>query len=151
MGDYIFWLLVIAYAAHMMEEYILNWKSWVFVSFNREITWGEFIITNAVVIIAGVSFAMIGFKNPYITMIYPSLMIINAIVFHIVPTIIKKKFSPGLITSITLFLPLSAVTFYEAYKLNFLDVQLIFASIVGGIIIMLYPISLQLLKKYIRF
>jgi len=29
MEDSLFWLITASYAAHIMEEYILNWKKWV--------------------------------------------------------------------------------------------------------------------------
>lgn len=149
MRESIFWLLVIAYGAHVMEEYILNWKKWVLTVANIDISWNEFIITNAVVIISSICFAMIGFNNPYISLMLPALMIINAIFFHILPTIIKRQFSPGVLTSIILFLPLSLLAYYEAYKLNFLNTELLVTTICGGSIIMAYPIFLHKIKGII--
>ncbi len=150
MSESIFWLLVIAYAAHVMEESILNWKKWVMAVADINVEWSEFYITNAAVIVAGICFAMIGFKNPYISLMFPALMIINAVFFHIIPTIIKRKFSPGLLTSILLFLPLSFMAFYEAYKQKYFNVQVLLCSITGGIVIMGYPIFLQKLKGKIK-
>lgn len=28
MDNLIFWMLTVAYAAHILEEYMLNWKKW---------------------------------------------------------------------------------------------------------------------------
>lgn len=151
MSESIFWLLVISYAAHVMEEYILNWKKWVITITNVNVEWNEFFVTNSAVIITGICFAMIGFKNPYISLMFPALMVINAIFFHILPTIIKRKFSPGVLTSIFLFLPLSYIAYYEAYKQNLFSIQLLFITISGGIIIMLYPIFLQKIKDKIKY
>jgi hypothetical protein len=147
MYEYIFWLLIIAYSAHVMEEYILGWKEWVHEISGFDSGWDEFFVVNAVVITSGIGFAMIGFKNLYISLMFPSLMLINAVFCHILPVIIKRRFSPGVLTSIFLFVPLSLFTFYEAYKQNILTSGLIITASAGGVIIMLYPLFLQTLKK----
>jgi hypothetical protein len=130
-----------------MEEYILNWKKWVSDISGIIIGWDDFIITNAAVIITGICVSMIGFKNPYISLIFPALMFINGLFFHILPTLIKRKFSPGVITSIIFFIPLSFLTYYEAFKLNILDITLFIISFIGGCLVMFFPVFLQLIKK----
>jgi hypothetical protein len=148
MDDTIFWLLVISYSAHILEEYNLNWKKWVFTIAKRNVEWSDFIITNSVVIILGICLSMIGSKHLEISLMFPALMMINAIFFHILPTIKYKVFSPGLITSILLFLPLSFLTYFQAYSL--IHFKTIVISIIGGFIIMIYPILLQYYKRIIK-
>ncbi len=150
MRDYIFWLLIIAYSAHVMEEYILGWKEWVHDLSGFDPGWDEFFVVNAVVITSGIGFAMIGFKNLYISLMFPSLMLINAVFCHILPVIIKRRFSPGVLTSIFLFIPLSIFTFYEVYRQNFMTPGLIITASAGGAVIMIYPVFLQTLKKKLK-
>jgi hypothetical protein len=77
-------------------------------------------------------------------------MIINGIAFHIIPTIIKKKISPGVFTSIILFLPLSLLTIYEINKTNKLKKEIIITAFVAGSIIMAYPIILNRIKNMLK-
>jgi hypothetical protein len=150
MDKYIFWLLIIAYSAHILEEYFMDWKKWVYILTKINISWNDFYLINCIVIIYGVCIASIGINNLYISLTFPALMIINAIIFHILPTIIKRKYSPGLITSIILFLPLSIITFYEINKTNKIEKEIIILAFIGGFIIILYPIILNRIRYKIN-
>lgn len=64
---------------------------------------------------AAIAAAMVGWQCAPFRLIIAALMIINGIFFHILPTIIKRRFSPGVITSVILFLPIGFTSFYFAY------------------------------------
>jgi hypothetical protein len=147
---YIFWLLIVAYSAHILEEYFMNWKKWVYTYTKINISWNEFYLINCIVIVYGICIANIGINNLYISLTFPALMIINAIIFHILPTIINKKISPGLFTSILLFLPLSIKTFYEINKIDKLTKENMIMAFIGGFIIMFYPIILNRIRNKIN-
>jgi hypothetical protein len=151
MDRYIFWLLIIAYLAHILEEYFMNWQKWVYTLTKINIPWNEFYLINLCVIIYGICMANIGKDNLNISLTFPALMIINAIVFHLIPTIIKKTISPGIFTAIILFLPLSLLTFYEINKVKKLSKENIIIAFVGGLIIMVYPIILNRIKEKIKY
>jgi hypothetical protein len=51
MDKYIFWLLIIAYSAHILEEYFMDWKKWVYTLTKINISWSEFYLVNSIVII----------------------------------------------------------------------------------------------------
>jgi ACR3 family arsenite efflux pump ArsB len=74
-------------------------------------------------------------------------MIINALFFHIVPTIISRKLSPGIFTSIILFIPLSIYTFYKVSKQYELSAKSLVIAIIGGAIVMMYPILLVKIRS----
>jgi hypothetical protein len=150
MEQYIFWILIIAYLAHVMEEYYFNWKEWVYTLTGINIPWYEFSVINFIVIIYGICIAMIGIKNLYISLTFPALMIINAVIFHIIPTLFKRKISPGVFTSVILFLPLSIMTFYKLNQINKLEKNNIIIAFVGGLIIMLYPIILNRIREKLK-
>lgn len=38
------WVLVVAYAAHIMEEYFLDWKNWTQKMSGLSLTWTEFFV-----------------------------------------------------------------------------------------------------------
>jgi hypothetical protein len=143
MKSYIFLILIVAYSGHIMEEYILDWKKWVLKVSRISVSWNDFYITNIAVIILGFCCAEIGSENIYISLLFPSLMLINSFV-HIVPTMRFRIFSPGIITSILLFIPLSLITFYLFRDL--LNIKVLIFEIIGSCIIMIFPVLLQLLK-----
>lgn len=150
MDDSIFWISIVVYSAHILEEYNLNWKKWVFSITKNNIEWSDFLITNSIVVILGICFAMIGAKHLEISLMFTSLMFINAVFFHLLPTIIFRTFSPGLITSIILFIPLSVLIFINALSLPGFNYKSFIISITGGFVIMIYPIILQYYKRQLK-
>lgn len=47
------WILIVAYIAHIMEEYFLNWRDWTEKVSKLQLSWSEFLVTNAAVIVMG--------------------------------------------------------------------------------------------------
>jgi hypothetical protein len=138
--------MTIAYAGHILEEHTLNWRAWAKQAFGFEVTWESFYVTNATVIVLGISAAMIGWRLPEVSLMFPALAIVNAIFFHIAPTVIQRRFSPGLLTAVLLFLPLGAWTYYVAYVDQVMTIATAIISLVGGILLMAYPVILLRLK-----
>ena len=122
-------------------------ESWAKDISKIDIEWSEFYVVNFAVVIFGISSAMIGFDNLWIALLFPGLMLINGVVAHVGVSVIKRNFSPGLITSILLFLPLSIYTYYLVYEQGFLTIRLLLTSLIGGLLIMAFPIVLQIMKK----
>ena len=150
MENYIFWILIVAYSAHILEEYFMNWKKWVYIITKIDISWNEFYLINCILIVYAICIANIGIKNLYISLTLPALMIINAFVFHIFPTIIKRKISPGFFSSVILFLPLSTFTFFQLDKINKLTMKIIMVAFIGGFLINIYPIILNKIRNKIN-
>jgi hypothetical protein len=137
------WLAVAFYAAHILEEFTYDWKSWVKKTTGLPVDWQAFYITNAAVIILGISCAEIGWRLPEFSLIYPALMVINAIFFHLSPTFFYRRYSPGLITALIFFLPLSGWLYYGAYQDNVLTGRALLFSTIGGVLVMAYPFVLM--------
>ena len=76
------------------------------------------------------------------SLMYPALMLINGIFFHILPTLGQRRFSPGTITAVALFLPVALWTFYGAYKDGVLSGTTLAISLIGGGLLMASPILL---------
>ena len=143
----IFWLLTAAYAAHIAEEYFLDWRSWAMQVSGFELKWRDFAIANAVVIVIGIAASLIGFSLPMVSYLFVGLAAANAIIAHLGATIVKKRFSPGLISSLLLFIPLSAWAYHIAAKKGILTIELLLVSLLGGTAIMSIPVVIQLLKN----
>ncbi|WP_080903557.1 hypothetical protein [Parabacteroides sp. Marseille-P3160] len=83
-----FWILTVAYAAHILEEYMLNWKKWAQEISNLQLEWSEFFVANFAVIVLGISCSVVGFSCPVYSYLFVGLSFINGLFAHIGTTII---------------------------------------------------------------
>jgi hypothetical protein len=144
--DYIFWIALAAYAFHILEEYTYDWKTWAKKILKLEVSWENFYVTNVIVLFFGIACAEVGWSHPTFSLIFPALMIVNALFFHILPYIrSKRKFSPGLFTAIFLFLPVGIACFTNAINLGVMRKSLVLAGL-GGAMVTAYPIFLNKTK-----
>jgi hypothetical protein len=131
--DYIFWVALAAYALHILEEYNYDWKTWAQKILKLDVDWNTFYITNAIMLFVGIACAEVNWTHPTFSLIFPALMVINALFFHILPYIrSKRKFSPGLITAIFLFLPIGLASFNDALNLGVSTKSMILAALCGA-------------------
>jgi hypothetical protein len=142
-----FWLLTVAYSAHIMEEYTLDWRNWAQQISGMQLSWPEFFIANFAVIILGISCSVVGFECPVFSFLFIGLAAVNAIFAHIGTTIVKRKFSPGLLTSLFLFIPICVWAYIIAAQKEILTLPFLFITLTGGLIIMSFPILLQIIKR----
>jgi hypothetical protein len=94
------WVATAAYGLHALEEFMLDWKTWANKVLKLPVDWPIFYVVNALVVVLGIIAAEIGWRLPALSLAFPALMLINAVFFHILPFVVKKKFSPGLISAV---------------------------------------------------
>jgi hypothetical protein len=141
------WVAVAAYGLHALEEFMLDWKTWANKVLKLPVDWPIFYVVNALVVVLGIIAAEIGWRLPALSLAFPALMLINAVFFHILPFVVNKKFSPGLISAIVLFLPIGSWLFYGANRdgvLTTMTTAIIAVALGAGL--MAYPIILLKLK-----
>lgn len=144
--SYLLWIATLIYGVHMLEETMYGWHDWVRKVFKLQAEWNEFYMVNAVVIVLGASCAMVGWRNPAFALTFPAFMVVNAVLFHIVPVLVTRIFSPGVITAVLLFLPVTTWIYYEAYLDGVLSFSTVAVSSVFGGLLMFFPIVLQKTK-----
>jgi hypothetical protein len=142
-----FWILTTAYAGHILEEYVLDWRKWAQETSKLKLEWSEFFIANLAVIVFGISASVVGFDCPVFSYMFIGLAATNGIFAHIGSTIIQRKFSPGLITSVFLFVPICTWAYIIAEQKGILTLSFMLITLGGGLIIMSFPILLQLIKN----
>lgn len=147
---YIIWISVFAYAFHIFEEFVFNWRDWAESTLTLKVSWPIFYVANATVMIAGISTAMVGWDAPAFALIIPALQLINGLLFHIFPTIVQRRFSPGVITSVLLFLPIATWAYVGANLDGVLTRWVFIFSLVFGGLIMATPIVFLKLKAYFK-
>ncbi|NVO14209.1 MAG: HXXEE domain-containing protein [Rhodoplanes sp.] len=141
------WLAMAAYAMHILEEYMFDWRNWARAVIGLPVEWSDFFITNAVVVALGIAQAMLAPTLPLAPLIYAALMIINAIFFHVLPFVtMRGRFSPGLATAVVLFLPLGVAMFRAAAAQGDLDLLTFIGAVAGGALLMASPVVMLKLK-----
>ena len=145
--EYILWIATAAYAVHMIEETVYDWHGWVRRVLKLQAVWNEFYVVIAFVIVLGISCAMVGWRQPAVALIFPAFMLVNAILFHIAPVLATRIFSPGVITAVTLFLPIGGWAYYGAWRDGVLSTGTVIISGVIGFLLMMFPIVLQKTKR----
>ena len=142
------WIAVAAYAVHMMEEFSFNWRDWARAVIKLPVEWGDFYVTNAVVIVLGIAQAFLAPTLAVAPLGFASLMAINAIFFHILPVLVTKgRFSPGLFTAVVLFLPVAWVVWARAIEDGQVDAKTATIAILGAALLMAYPIVMLHLRS----
>ena len=147
------WLSMAFYALHIMEEFTFDWRNWARAVIGLPVEWSDFYVTNAVVVALGIAQAMLADTLPLAPLSYAGLMLINAVFFHIVPVIrTKGRFSPGVFTAVTLFIPTAIAVFWTALASGAASKLTAVLGLVIGAVLMAYPVTMLNLrsKPYFR-
>ena len=142
------WLGMAAYAAHVLEEYTLDWRDWSRNTLHLPVEWRDFYVTNCVVVALGVAQAMLAETLPLAVLSYAALMLINGVLMHITPVVRSGgRFSPGAITSVLLFVPLGVATFWTAWTAHLASpAEMALAFVIGGVTLA-FPIGMLKVKS----
>ena len=142
------WLAMASYSIHILEEYTFNWRDWARGALGLPVEWNDFYVTNAVVIALGIAQAMLAPSLPWAPLMYASLMLINAVVFHLLPVVrFKGRFSPGVLTAVVLFLPVGIAMWRRAGADGSLDPGTIVIAAGGGALLMAAPVVMLKLRS----
>lgn len=113
--EFILWICVAAYALHLIDEIVLDWKKWSETKMGHsKFEWSDFYVSSAVKLTVGFSCAMVGWQCPAFALLLPALLLLSAVFSHILPAIKHKKACPGLVSSLILFLPIGIWNFWGA-------------------------------------
>lgn len=142
------WLCVGAYAVHMLEEFMLDWRNWARAVIGLPVEWADFFVTNSIVVVLGLVAANLVTALPVVALAFPALMVINALVFHVFPVIrTKGRYSPGVFTAVVLFLPIAWFTFGASRQAGVLAISTGIGAFVIGALLMAMPIVLLHIKS----
>jgi hypothetical protein len=142
--EYTLWLVVMAASLHILEEFTLNFVGWARVALGLTVSWEQFHLVNASLIVFGIAAAMIGWRVPEVSLMSPAMIAVNAVLFHIPLSLIQWRLSPGTVTSVVFFIPVSAWAYYGAYRDGVLTRRALLVSLGGGIFISVYLAALLL-------
>jgi hypothetical protein len=141
------WLATASYALHILEEYQLNWRDWARAVIKLPVEWSDFYVLNSLVVVFGIVAANLAASSPGIALAFPAVMLVNATVFHVLPTLqTDGRFSPGLISAVVLFYPVATACYWHAARDGVGPAALI-GSLVLGAVLMACPIVLLKIKN----
>lgn len=142
------WLALAAYAAHILEEFSLDWRGWARAVVGLPVEWPDFYVTNAVVVVLGIAQAELAPTFVLAPLTYAALMLINATFFHVWPFLrTRGRYSPGLTTAILLFYPLGIAMFAAAQAEGRLSMSVAVGAIIAGALLMAFPVALLKIKN----
>jgi hypothetical protein len=141
------WLSMAAYALHIMEEYTFDWRNWARAIIKLPVEWSDFYVTNAIVIALGIAQAELAPALPFAPLAFASLMLINAVFFHILPVLrTRGRFSPGLVSAVLLFFPAGLAVWWRAGQDAALTWTIASSAVAAGALLMAYPIVMLNLR-----
>ena len=138
-------LLILAFAIiHVAEEFFLGWLFWIR-QFTKGITRTQFFVWNSAFILlclAGLFYSSATFR-----LSIASLLLINAIV-HLIPTLIRRQYSSGLISALLLYIPIGYYYYFSAIHHTLANNYQILVSIPLGALWMSLPFLYQQIRTY---
>lgn len=150
---WVLWVGVIAVALHVIEEYSEGWVTWANFEIGPRLgvtfTEGDFFVTNTALIFIALAGAAIGWWAPAVSLAIPALFVINAVFFHMVPSARGDRLTPGTLSAVFIYLPVSVWMFWAASEDGHLDFGTLVGAFVIGAAIMAYPLVVLVLKTKI--
>ena len=134
--EWTLWVVALSCALHVAEEYFTGWQPWARETLGIVMPTARFLFMNVVLVTAAAVFASIGWKRPTLSLIIPAATLVNAIFFHILPTIAQSRVSPGVYTAVLLYLPFSTWAFVGAWRDGVPRQAIVLGSIVGALMMM---------------
>jgi len=148
-GKSVFWICLLAYGLHVIEEYDLGWQPWAVQVLGLPVTWGDFFITNGFgVMPLGLVAGSLGWSVPAASLLLPGVMLVNASVFHILPSVRSAAYSPGLISALLLFLPLGGWCMVTALLHHKDSLKLVTPL---SVLLMAFPVVMLKLKPLLGY
>jgi hypothetical protein len=110
------WVVAASCALHVAEEYSTGWQAWARETLGIVMPTTRFLVMNAVLVVAALTLARIGWRRPALSLVIPAATLVNAVFFHILPTIVQNRVSPGVYTATLLYLPFSSWAYLGAWR-----------------------------------
>lgn len=111
------WLLPVSYGIHIIEEWIGGFPEWIAVVAGSPLPRGAFIIINAIALIAMILATRAttqSEKNGWMGIAIATIVFVNGLL-HVFGSLTTGTYSPGLFTSLVLYLPISQLALLRAW------------------------------------
>jgi hypothetical protein len=146
-NEWTLWVVAASCALHVAEEYFTGWQRWAVETLGIVMPTTRFLVMNVVLVAAAVVIASIGWRRPTLSLIIPAATLVNAIFFHIIPTIAQHRISPGVYTAALLYLPFSSWAFVGAARDGVPKRAMAGALIIGTLMMTSVVLAARLLSR----
>jgi hypothetical protein len=107
-SEWTLWVVAASCALHGTEEYFTGWQEWARQTLGIVMPTTRFLVANAVLVVAALLLARVGWRRPVLSLVIPSATLVNAVFFHILPTVTQGRAAPGIYTAALLYVPFSS-------------------------------------------
>jgi hypothetical protein len=114
--EWTLWVVAASCALHVAEEFLTGWQAWAVEALGIVMPTAPFLAANAVLVVAALALARVGWRRPALSLVIPAATLVNAVFFHIIPTLAQGRVSPGVYTASFLYLPFSSWAFLGAWR-----------------------------------
>ena len=111
------WLFLPAYVAHLAEEYFGGFPEWLALTIGRPVPRADFLAINAVALVVFIIAIRAATRREslgWLAIAIATILLVNGIA-HMLGSIVTGTYSPGLITGVVLYLPLSQLALIRAW------------------------------------
>jgi hypothetical protein len=111
------WLLPLTYLVHIAEEYGGGFPAWMSALSGGELAPARFLALNAVawfLLAAGVTLAVFTRNFRWLVIAFGTTIFINGVA-HLLASLWTQTYSPGLVTGVTLWMPLGVYAWWRAW------------------------------------
>ena len=145
--EWTLWVVAASCALHVLEEYFTGWQQWARDSLGIVMPTTRFLVMNLVLVFAALVLARIGWRRPTLSLVIPAATLVNAIIFHIIPTIVQSRVSPGFYTATLLYLPFSSLAFVGARRDGVSKRAMAVGFVCGTIVMLTVVMAAKLLSS----
>ncbi len=114
--EWTLWVVAASCSLHVAEEYLTGWQAWARETLGIVMPTMRFLVANAVLVAAAFFLARIGWKRPALSLVIPAATLVNAVFFHVLPTVVQGRASPGVYSATLLYVPFSSWAFLGAWR-----------------------------------
>lgn len=111
------WLLVVAYAAHIVEEWVGGFPEWLAVVAGAPLPGDAFLVMNAVALLVVIAATRAATRNEargWLAIAVAAVLFVNALL-HVLGSAVTGTYSPGLVTGMILYVPLGGLSLLRAW------------------------------------
>lgn len=134
--EWTLWVVAASCALHASEEYLTGWQSWAAGTLGITMPTALFFVANGVLVGLALLTAPVGWRSPTLSLVIPSATLVNAVFFHILPTLVQGRIAPGTYTACLLYLPFSTWALVGATR-DGVPRRAVALAMVGGTVMML--------------
>ena len=92
---WVLWVVAVSCALHATEELSTGWQSSARDALGIAMPTSLFVVMNAILVVVAVMTARVGWRRPTIALIIPCATLVNALAFHMAPTLLRSRRNRG--------------------------------------------------------